>query len=513
MLSRVISCSVLGIHASLVGVEVDISAGLPAFATVGLPDSTVRESRERVSSAITNAGFKFPLRRITINLAPADIPKAGSSFDLPMAIGILVATGQIDEALVSSHVILGELSLSGAVRPVRGVLSMAMAGRDAAMKGVIIPEENVREASVVKGLEVRGVSHIREIAEFLNGTREIPAAATDVDGLFENPSKSRLDFSDVKGQEHVKRALEVAAAGGHNLMMIGPPGSGKTMLARRIASILPQMTLDESLETTRIHSVTGLLKRERALVTTRPFRSPHHTISDAGLVGGGSIPKPGEVSLAHNGVLFLDEMPEFRRSALEVLRQPLEDGLVRISRARISIDYPARFMLVCAMNPCPCGYLTDAGHECTCSPVEARRYSSRLSGPLLDRLDIHVEVPRVSYNQLSEERRGESSIVIRERVKECRRTQWERFRSERHLFCNAHMGTREIEKYCVIGDDAHRILREAIDYFGLSARAYHRILKVSRTIADLDGRESIQVAGVSEGIQYRSLDREGRTVR
>ncbi len=513
MLSKILSCSVLGIHAYLVGVEVDISAGLPAFVTVGLPDSIVRESRERVSSAIVNSGLRFPLKRITINLAPADVPKGGSSFDLPIAIGILSATRQIDELNLKSHVILGELSLSGAVRPIRGVLPMAMAAKQAGIKGIIIPVENVREASVVKELEVRGVSDIQEITGFLNGERDISPATINVKKLFRDFSKFRLDFNDVKGQEHVKRAIEVAAAGGHNLLMIGPPGSGKTMLARRIPTILPEMTLEEALETTKIQSVTGLLKGDTALITTRPFRSPHHTISDAGLVGGGSIPKPGEVSLAHNGVLFMDELPEFRRSALEVLRQPLEDGFVQISRAKISIGYPARFMLVCAMNPCPCGFLSDEDHPCTCTPVQAQRYHSRLSGPLLDRVDIHVEVPRVSYNRLSEERRGESSDVIRGRVKQSRKIQWERYRIEEDMYCNAHMGTREIEKYCAIGQDAHRLLREAVDYFGLSARAYHRILKVSRTIADLVGREIIEAGDISEGVQYRALDRDNWSMR
>jgi magnesium chelatase family protein len=511
MLSKVISCSVLGIHAYQVGVEVDISTGLPAFATVGLPDSTVRESRERVSSAISNAGYQFPLKRITINLAPADVPKGGSSFDLPIAIGILAATKQVSESVLNSHVILGELSLSGSVRSVRGVLSMAMSARESGIKGIIIPKENVREASVVQGIEVRGISHIREIVNFLNGELDIIPAVADVKTLFGDGTSFRLDFSDVKGQEHVKRALEVAAAGGHNILMIGTPGSGKTMLARRIPTILPEMTMEEALETTKIHSVSGLLKGNTALVTTRPFRAPHHSISDAGLVGGGSIPRPGEVSLAHNGVLFMDELPEFRRSALEALRQPLEDGVVQLSRAKISLKYPARFMLICAMNPCPCGYLTDEDHQCICTPLQAQRYHSRLSGPLLDRVDIHVEVPRVSYKKLSEERKGESSAVIRERVKRCRKVQWERYDLDRDIYCNAHIGTQEIEKYCAIGKDAHRLLQEAIDYFGLSARAYHRILKVARTIADLDGRDKIDVRDISEGIQYRSLDRNDRS--
>ncbi len=511
MLSRVLSSSILGIDAYLVSVEVDISTGLPAFATVGLPDSAVRESRERVSSAISNAGFQFPLKRVTINLAPADIRKGGSSFDLPIAIGILAATKQVDERVLGSQVILGELSLSGAVRPVRGALSMAMAAREAGMNGVILPRENVREASVVQGIEVRGVSDIQEIAAFLNGKEEIAPAVMDIERLFEDTSSHPLDFFDVKGQEQAKRAIEVAAAGGHNILMIGPPGSGKTMLARRIPTILPEMTLEEALETTRIHSIVGLLKRGAALVTARPFRSPHHTISDGGLVGGGSIPKPGEVSLAHNGVLFMDELPEFRRSVLEVLRQPLEDGIVQISRARISLTYPARFMLVCAMNPCPCGYLSDASRTCMCTPIQSQRYHSKLSGPLLDRIDIHIEVPKVSYDQLSEERRGETSATIRERVKRCRRIQWQRYESNRGIFCNAHMGPREIERHCVIGSDAHRLLREAIDYFGLSARAYYRILKVSRTIADIDGRESVEPRDISEAVQYRSLDRKDRT--
>jgi len=511
MLSKVLSCSVLGIHAYQVYVEVDISTGLPAFATVGLPDSAVRESRERVSSAIGNAGFRFPLKRIIINLAPADVPKGGSSFDLPIAIGILTATGQVSDQFLSSHLILGELSLSGAVRPIRGVLSMAMAGRDAGIRGIIIPRENVREAAVVSGLEVRGVAHLQEIAGFLNGEVELEPASVDIGRLFGNPQKTHLDFSDVRGQEHVKRALEVAAAGGHNILMIGPPGSGKTMLARRIPSILPDMTLEEALETTKIHSVSGLLKDGAALITVRPFRSPHHTISDAGLVGGGSVPKPGEVSLAHNGVLFLDELPEFRRSALEVLRQPLEDGAVQISRARISIDYPSRFMLVCAMNPCPCGFLTDAERGCTCTPVQSQRYLSKLSGPLLDRVDIHIEVPRVSFKHLSQNRGGEGSPAIRDRVMRCRQIQWHRFRDLRKVYCNAQMGSRDIEKYCRIGGEAHGLLREAIDHFSLSARAYHRILKLSRTIADLDGRESIEVRDISEAIQYRCLDRENRS--
>jgi magnesium chelatase family protein len=510
MLSRVVSSSVLGIHAYLVGVEVDISTGLPTFTTVGLPDSAVRESRERVCSAIANSGYQFPLKRVTINLAPADVPKGGSSFDLPISVGILAATGQVNDRMLPSHVILGELSLSGSVRGVRGVLSMVMAAREAGIRGIIIPVENVREASVVKGIEVRGVDHIQQVIAYLNGELDISPVTLNVERFFSASSNYRIDFNDVRGQEHAKRALEVAAAGGHNLLMIGPPGSGKTMLARRIPTILPEMTLEEALETTKIHSVSGRLKDGRALVTTRPFRSPHHTISDAGLVGGGSIPRPGEVSLAHNGVLFMDELPEFKRSALEVLRQPLEDGVVQIARAKLSLKYPARFMLVCAMNPCPCGYLTDEKRHCGCTPIQIQRYHSRLSGPLLDRVDIHIEVSRVSYRQLSEKRRGETSRSIRERVKACRKIQWERFRPEPEIHCNAHMGAREIERYCRIGGDANRLLREAIDYFGLSARAYHRILKVARTIADLEGREAIEVRDVSEGIQYRCLDRKSR---
>ncbi len=506
MLAKVLSSAVFGIDAYTVGVEVDIAAGLPAFSTVGLPDVAVRESKDRVKAAIKNCGYEFPSRRITVNLAPADIRKEGAAFDLPIAVGILAATDLIRKDRLGAFFILGELSLDGDVKPIRGTLPISVAARNAGIQGLIIPEGNAREAAVVKGVEVLPVRSLYEVVDFLNGNREIDAAQVDLDEIFSEEVNYPVDFNEVKGQEHVKRSLEVAAAGGHNVIMIGPPGSGKTMLARRVPTILPDMNFEESLETTKIHSVVGLLPSHSALVVQRPFRSPHHTISDAGLIGGGGIPKPGEVSLAHNGVLFLDELPEFKKNLLEMMRQPLEDGRVTIVRVATSLTYPADFMLIAAMNPCPCGYFGDSTHECTCTIPQVQRYRSRISGPLMDRIDIHVEVPAVKYRELTARDSGEPSRVMRERINRARKTQSQRFKGST-IHCNAQMTSRHIKRFCSIDDASQRLLEMAIDKLGLSARAYTRILKVSRTIADLEGTEDISSAHVSEAIQYRSLDR------
>ncbi len=507
MLAKIQSASVVGIDAHAVEVEVDItSRGLPHFSMVGLPDVAVKESRDRVRPALKNVGFNFPLKQITVNLAPADLKKEGSSFDLPIAVGIVAAEGVIDPGLANGYLFTGELSLDGRVKPVRGALSMAILARAMGAKGLILPRENAPEAAVVNGVNVYGLGSLPEVIEFLtSGDSKIPLRIDPAKALEEN-SCYEEDFSEVKGQEHAKRALEVSAAGGHNVLMIGPPGSGKTMLSKRLSTILPRMTFEEALETTRIHSVAGLLKDGQPLLAIRPFRSPHHTISDVALIGGGQIPKPGEVSLAHNGVLFLDELPEFKRNVLEVLRQPIENGEVTVSRAVASVTYPSTFMLVSAMNPCPCGYLSDPRHQCTCSPGQVHRYRRRVSGPLLDRIDIHIEVPAVPYKELSTEYSGEKSETIRERVMRARELQLERFRNDK-IYCNGQMKSRHIKKYCKLKDEAHSLLDAAMQRLGLSARAYMRILKVSRTIADLEGSEVIQSHHVSEAIQYRTLDR------
>ena len=532
MLAHVLSSAVLGIDAYLITVEIDVSNGMPAMSIVGLPDAAVNESKERVRAAIKNSGFLFPYdKKVTINLAPADIRKAGPNFDLPIAVGILAATGQIPMEHLEGALMIGELSLDGGVRSVNGALPVAIGARERGQHRLFLPAANAREAAVVVGVDVYPVQTLAEIVRALclpETLDPLPYNPAILDPAAPNFSH---DFADVKGHASVKRALEVAAAGGHNLIMLGSPGSGKTMMARRLPSILPPMSVDEALEATKLYSVAGLLSSENALVNSRPFRSPHHTVSTAALVGGGSVPRPGEVSLAHHGVLFLDELPEFARDALEVLRQPLEDGVVSISRVSASYTYPANFCLVAAMNPCPCGYYGDIFRQCSCQPSAVQKYLKRVSGPLLDRIDLHIEVPRLSEEELLQSQPGENSALIRERVCKARALQTQRFAiplplensdetaphpldkpasttTPRRLFCNAQMESREIRAYCAPSEPAKNLLRSAIQQLSLSARAYDRLLKVSRTIADLDGLPEILPAHVAEAIQYRSLDRK-----
>lgn len=509
MLVKTYAAAVQGISATIITIEVNTSKGIQFF-LVGLPDVAVRESHERIVSALQENGYKFPRSRIVINMAPADIRKEGSSYDLPLAIGILAGAEMISSEKLSHYLLMGELSLDGTLKPIKGVLPIAIKAREAGFKGFILPQQNAREAAVVNQLDVYGVTNIREVIGFMDGKEELEPTRVDTrKEFYARQLQFDDDFSEVRGQENVKRALEVAAAGGHNLLMIGPPGSGKSMMAKRLPSILPPFTLHESLETTKIHSVAGKIGNETSLMTQRPFRSPHHTISDVAMVGGGSYPQPGEISLAHNGILFLDELPEFSRSVLEVMRQPLEDRMISISRARFTVEYPAGFMLVASMNPCPCGYYNHPTRACVCSPGAVQKYMNRISGPLLDRIDIQIEIVPVPFEKISEQRPAEPSAAIRERVMAARRIQEKRFQDCPGVYCNAQMNSRLLHTYAVPDAEGLKLLRHAMTKLNLSARAYDRILKVSRTIADLEGAEAVRPNHLAEAIHYRNLDREG----